>query len=105
MNGLIAFLLAAPVRTTADTSRSPWPTWMVPDAEHLGVTLVRLMLTIAAAWVAQRVFFLLIRRTEEWLITAARDKHHGEQRAKTVGQLFRNAITAIAFSWAIVHSL
>jgi len=78
---------------------------MLPDAEHLGVTFVRLLLTVAAAWVAQQVFFLLIRRLEEWLIRAARDKHHGEQRAKTVGQLFRNAITTIAFSWAVVHAL
>ena len=102
---MIAFLLAAPARTTADSSRSPWPTWMVPDAEHLGVTLVRLMLTLAAAWVAQRLFFLLIRRAEGWLVRAARDTHHGEQRAKTVGQLFRNAVTTVAFAWAVVHSL
>lgn len=102
---MIAFLLAAPVRSSADTLRSPWPTWMMPDAQHLGVTLVRLLLTVTAAWVAQQVFFLLIRRTEGWLIQAARDKHHGEQRAKTVGQLFRNAITTVALAWAVVHSL
>lgn len=107
---MIAFLLAAAPngRAVADSARraaSPWPAWLVPDAEHLGVTLVRLALTIAAVWVAQRVFFLLIRRAEKWLIQAARDKHQGEQRAKTVGQLFRNAITTMVVAWGIVHAL
>jgi moderate conductance mechanosensitive channel len=107
---MIAFLLAAAAngRAAADTARraaSPWPQWLVPDAEYLGVTLVRLALTLAAVWVAQRVFFLLIRRAEKWLIGAASDKRQGEQRAKTVGQLFRNAITVIVVAWGVVHSL
>jgi moderate conductance mechanosensitive channel len=108
------FLLAAAVPAppaagaSVDTTRvasSPWPEWMVPDAEHLGVMVVRVLLTLAAAWVVQRVFFLLVRRGERWLIRAADDKRHGEQRAKTVGQLFRNAVTAIIVAWAVVHSL
>jgi small conductance mechanosensitive channel len=107
---MTAFLLAAVVngRAAADSARrsvSPWPPWMVPDAEHLGVTLVRLALTIAAVWVVQRIAFLLIRRAERWLIRAAREERHGEQRAKTVGQLFRNAVTAVVVVWGIVHSL
>jgi len=57
------------------------------------------------AWLAQRLLFLLVRRSEGWLTRAARETGHGLQRARTIGQIFRNAATTVVFSWAVIHSL
>ena len=97
---MIAFLLAAPARTL-------WklPPWLTPDPERLGVLVARLLLTVVAAWLVQRVAFLLVRRGEQWLVRAARDTGHGVQRARTVGQILRNAVTTLLMVWACVHAL
>lgn len=97
---MIAFLLAAPARRMWNL-----PPWLTPDPERLGVLVVRLVLTVIAAWLAQRVLFLLVRRGEHWLVRASRDSGHGAQRAHTVGQLLRNAVTATVTGWAFVHAL
>ena len=101
---MIAFLLAGSASAPAKAA-SPWPTWMLPDTEHLGIMLARLALTAVAAWVAQLLLFLLVKRGEQWLIRATHDTGHGVRRARTVGQLLRNGITAVVVAWACVHSL
>lgn len=97
---MIAFLLAAP-------SKNHWklPPWLQPDPEDLAVTLARVLLTLITAWVVQRVLFLLVKRGEHWLVAAARDTGHGVQRARTVGQILRNAVTFVVTAYALVHSL
>ncbi len=97
---MIAFLLAAPARTLWNL-----PPWLTPDPERLGVLVARLALTVVAAWFVQRVAFLLVRRGEQWLVRAARDTGHGVQRARTVGQILRNAVTTLLTAWACVHAL
>ena len=101
---MIAFLLAGSASAPAKPA-SPWPTWILPDTEHLGIMLGRLVLTAVAAWVAQRLLFLLVKRGEQWLVRATHDTGHGVQRARTVGQLLRNGVTAVVVGWACVHSL
>ena len=101
---MIAFLLAGSASAPAKAA-SPWPTWMLPDTEHLGIMLARLALTAVAAWVAQLLLFLLVKRGEQWLIRATHDTGHGVRRARTVGQLLRNGVTAVVVAWACVHSL
>lgn len=97
---MIAFLLAEPAHKV-------WvlPPWLAPDTEHIGVMLARLALTALAAWLAQRVLFLLVKRGEQWLVRAARETGHGAQRAHTIGQLLRNSVTTIVMAWAFVHGL
>ncbi|MEQ1834264.1 MAG: mechanosensitive ion channel domain-containing protein, partial [Candidatus Eisenbacteria bacterium] len=97
---MIAFLLAAPARKVWQL-----PPWLTPDPERLGVLLARLLLTMLAAWLAQRVLFLLVKRGEQWLVRAARDTGHGAMRARTIGQLLRNSVTVIVTAWAFVHAL
>jgi len=89
------------------TSPVPWtlPSWMSLDPQRWGIVLARLVLTLVAAWVAQRVLFLLVRRGEQWLVRAARETGHGVQRARTIGQIFRNAVTTVVTAWAFVHGL
>src|SRR5262249_60472353 len=40
-----------------------------------------------------------------WLVRAARDTGHGAQRARTIGQILKNAVTAVVVAWAAVHGL
>src|SRR5262249_3240774 len=40
-----------------------------------------------------------------WLVRAARDTGHGAQRARTIGQILKNAVTAVVVAWAFVHGL
>lgn len=97
---MIAFLLAA-------RTRKFWhlPPWLTPDTERIGLFLVRLVLTLVAAWLAQRVLFMLVHRGEHWLVRAGRDTGHRAQRARTVGQILRHAVTAMLVAWAFVHTL
>ena len=97
---MTALLLAAPARNLWNL-----PPWITPDPERIGIALARLALTFVAAWLAQRVLFLVVGRGEKWLVRAASTTGHGVQRARTIGQILRNAVTAMVVSWAFVHSL
>jgi len=101
---VIAHLIAA---ATAATQHRLWklPPWMSPDPEQAAIKAVRLGFTLVAAWLVQRVLFLLVHRGERWLTRASRDTEHGVQRAKTISQILKNAVTVIVGAWAIVHSL
>jgi len=98
---MTALLLAAAA------TRPTWriPPWLLPDTEHLGVVLGRLLLTVLAAWAAQLVLFLLVRRGEQWLVRATRESSYGVQRAQTIGQVLRHTVTALVGAWAVVHGL
>jgi small conductance mechanosensitive channel len=101
---MIAQALAAPAAAAADSARGfPW--MFAPDTERAGVVLVRLALTALAAWVAQRLLFLFVRRGEMWLERASRQSGHAVQRGRTIGQLLRNGVTALVGGWAVVHGL
>jgi len=97
---MIGILLAAPAGTLWNL-----PPWLTPDPQKIGVGAARLALTLVGAWLAQRLLFLLVRRGEQWLIRATRETGHGVQRARTIGQILRNAITAVIAEWACVHAL
>ena len=97
---MIATLLAAPARKLWNL-----PAWLTPDPERIGVNAARLLLTVLAAWLVQRVLFLLVHRGEQWLVRAARETGHGVQRARTIGQILRNAVTVLVLAWACVHAL
>ncbi len=81
------------------------PAWLVPDSEHVVAIVVRIGLTIVAAWVAQRLAFLVVGRLERWLVLATRQRGEGVQRARTLGQITRNAVTTVVAGWAVVHAL
>jgi small conductance mechanosensitive channel len=81
------------------------PAWLVPDPEHLGTILVRLGLTVFVAWLLQRFGFLLVRRAERWLVSAAQDHPATRQRARTLGQTTRHLITTAVAAGALLHGL
>jgi len=55
---MLATLLATPVE------HGGWklPAWLTPDPERAGDMLLRLALTLLAAWIMQQLSFLFIRR-------------------------------------------
>src|SRR5258706_4673374 len=95
---IFAYLLAAPAHKVWNL-----PPWLTPDPERIGVNVARLVLTLLAAWLIQRLLFLLVRRGEQWLVRAAHETGHGVQRARTIGQILRHAVTAMVGAWVCVH--
>lgn len=81
------------------------PKWLVPDTENLGTAVVRITVTIAGAWLLQRLGFLIVRRAERWLVRVSQGSEHATQRAKTLGQIARNLVTTIVGGAALVHVL
>lgn len=82
-----------------------FPPWLAPDSEHIGILIARILLTIASAWVVQRLAFLLVWRAERWVVEATHGGAHGTQRARTLGQIARHAATTIVSVWAALHIL
>src|SRR5262245_5622544 len=85
---------------------------ILPDSEILVVMLARIALTIAVAFVVQRLAFLLVWRAERWLVRAAKHgdqdvlaQTHAVQRARTLSQTARNLITTLLGVGVILHSL
>ena len=97
---LAIWLAAAPA-----TPRKSLPQMLAFDTERGAEILLRLGLTLVAAWIAQRVLFFLVWRIETWLVRASRGTEHGVQRAKTIRQLLRNGITTVVMVWAVIHGL
>jgi len=88
----------------AAAPRTGWRALM-PESEKLFAVGVSLAFTILAAFIAQRLLFLVVARMEAVVL---RHGHHAEaakQRARTVGQVLRNMITTLVAAAAIVHAL
>jgi len=87
------------------------PPWLFPDSETLGLSLARIALTLVAAWIVQRLGFLLVWRGERWLAKARAHSlddasvDHGRQRARTLAQTTRHLITTLVGAAAIIHIL
>jgi small conductance mechanosensitive channel len=81
------------------------PAWMVPDPEKLGQALIRVAITVAVAWLLQRLGFLLVRRAEHLIERAAHGSSHARQRARTLGNTTRHLITTVVAVGAVLYSL
>lgn len=67
--------------------------------------LIRLAVTVVAAWLAQRLGFLLVGRTERWVVRVSQGAERAEKRAKTLGQSARALVTTLVVLAAIFHGL
>lgn len=97
-------LPASAMSVLAAAPRTGWRA-MLPESERLGEMGIRLALTIVAAFLAQRLFFLVVGRIEE---VVRRTGHHSaaaKQRASTVGSVLRNLITTLIVIFAVIHAL
>ncbi|MCC6650310.1 MAG: mechanosensitive ion channel family protein [Candidatus Eisenbacteria bacterium] len=81
------------------------PPWLVPDSERIAEAAVSVALTLALAWLLQRIGFLVVRRLERWMVSATHGREAGVQRARTLGQMFRHLITTLVSAGALLHVL
>jgi len=94
----VAFLLVT------SAPRTGWAA-LIPETEKLAEMGGRILLTLVAAFVAQRLLFLLVGRIENVVRRAGHESEPSRQRASTVGQVLRNFITTLVGLAAIVHVL
>jgi small conductance mechanosensitive channel len=77
----------------------------LPQSERLVEMAFRLALTVGVAAAFQWLLFLVIGRIERFLIRAGHGSHHSEQRAKTLGGIFRSLATVVVAVAALIHAL
>jgi len=78
---------------------------LLPEPEKLLDMGVSLLLTAAAAFLLWQLAYLIVGRAEKWIGRAAGQAEGGEQRARTLGSIFRNLAVVVIVSGALVHSL
>jgi small-conductance mechanosensitive channel len=78
---------------------------LLPEPEILVTLGIRLAWTIGVAFVLQRLLYLVVGRGERWVMRAGHGDRVSEQRARTLGQTFRNLIGVVVWSGAAIHVL
>jgi small conductance mechanosensitive channel len=78
---------------------------VLPDSEKLVEMAWRIGISIAVGFIFQRVLFLLVGRIQHWVRRAGSRNAHAEQRAATLGAIFRNLITVLVVGAVVIHSL
>lgn len=78
---------------------------VLPGTGKLADMGIRIALTLGFAVLAQQALRMLIRRGERWMVRAGHGGAEAEQRARTFGQILRNAGGVVVWMFAIVHSL
>lgn len=83
----------------------PPPAPLFPSTEQMLWLGTRLAITIAVAFLFQRLLFLLVTRLERFLVRVGDRSEHAAQRAETLGQILRSAITVVVSGAALIHAL
>jgi small conductance mechanosensitive channel len=78
---------------------------VVPDPQKLLDAALRVVLIVAAAFVAQRLLFILVRRVERLMVRAGHGNDYAEPRAKTVGSILRSVVTFSVAGIALMNAL
>jgi small conductance mechanosensitive channel len=78
---------------------------VLPESERLVESGVRLALTVAGAFVVMELAYVLVGRLEHWMSRAGHDRPGSEQRARTLGQIFRNMVKVVVWTGALIHAL
>src|SRR5438093_2083172 len=66
---------------------------------------VRIGIGLAAGFLVQRVLFLIVRRLQAWIQRAGHGHERARQRARTIGQIFRNLVTVLVGGSVVVYAL
>ena len=78
---------------------------LIPESDKLLDMGVSLLLTVAAAFLLWQLAHMLVGRIEKWLARSAGHAEGGIQRARTLGQIFRNLAGVIIVGGALIHAL
>lgn len=81
------------------------PSWLTAESGPFGKALARVALTLLAAWVLQRLGFLLVRRAERWVVRSAQGSGEAVQRARTLAHSARHLVTTLVGVGAFFHVL
>ena len=89
----------------AAATRSTFLRSLLPKTENLWDLGARLLITLVVAVVVQRLLSLLFGRVERWMVRASQGGPQAEQRAKTLGRIFRNLGGTVIWGIAILRAL
>lgn len=77
----------------------------LPPADQLLNLGLRLALTLAVAFLFQRLLYLAVARFEKLVVRSNERGEHAAQRAHTVGQILRGVVTVVVAGGAVIHAL
>ena len=80
-------------------------TRLLPESETMLDIGLRLAVAVALGFVAQRLLFLIVRRSEIWIEKVGRGKVLAQQRARTIGQIFRSLFTTVVAGAVFLYAL
>ena len=78
---------------------------LIPENQKLLEMGVSVLLTFAGAFLIWQLATLLVGRIQKWVSRTAGQGEGGQQRAHTLGQIFRNLAMVVIVSGAFIHVL
>ena len=81
------------------------PKPVLPETEKLVDIGLRIAFTLLVALIVQRVLFLMVGRVERLIARAGQGGRQAEQRARTLGQIFRHLVNVVVGSAALINIL
>src|SRR6185369_11480048 len=86
------------------------PAWilitrLIPESERLLDIGLRLGIAIVFGFLMQRVLFLIVARSENWIERVGHGSAMAKKRSKTIGQIFRSLITVLVVGGVILYGL
>jgi len=86
------------------------PAWilitrLIPESERLLDIGLRLGIAIVFGFLMQRVLFLIVARSENWIERVGHGSAMAKKRSKTIGQIVRSLITVLVVGGVILYGL
>ncbi len=78
---------------------------LLPETEKLADMGLRVGLALVVGFLAQRALFLLVWRSEVWIVRIGRGSEHAKQRAHTLGGIFRSLVTMLVAGAVAIYAL
>ncbi len=79
--------------------------WLPAETSLVVRVIVAVAVTLAAGWLLQRLGFLIVRRSERWILRSTHGNDHAVQRAHTLAQSGRHLVTSIVGLGVFFHLL
>jgi len=80
-------------------------TRLIPESEKLADMGIRIAITVAFAFLVQRLLYLAIARMQKIMIRAGHGAPAAEARARTLGLILRRLVTTVVVAGAVFQSL
>jgi small-conductance mechanosensitive channel len=80
-------------------------TRLIPESEKLADMGIRIAITVAFAFLVQRLLYLAIARMQKIMVSAGHGAPAAEARARTLGLILRRLVTTVVVAGAVFQSL